>query len=49
MDVGVADAAVVDRDDDIGGAGLAAVEMEGRERGGFGLGGVAKRFHGAPK
>ena len=45
VDVGVADAAVVDGDDDVGGAGLAAVEVERGERRGLSLRGVAKRFH----
>ena len=41
MDVGVADAAVEDLDDDVGWAGIAAFEAEGGEGGGLRLGGVA--------
>jgi len=48
VDVGVADAAVVDGEDDVVGVGVAAVEGVGGEGGGFGLGGVAEGFHGIP-
>ena len=45
MDVAVADATVVDCNDDVVWAGLAAIEVKGSERRGLGLRGVAKRFH----
>ena len=45
VDVGVADAAVVDCNDDVGGARFAAVKVKRGERRGLGLRGVAKRFH----
>jgi hypothetical protein len=48
MNVGMTDAAEVDSDDNIIGARLAAIEVEGRERRGLGLGGVSERFHRNP-
>ncbi len=48
VDVGVADAGVEDLDDDIVRAGVAAIEAEGGQRGGFSEGGVAFGLHGSP-
>ena len=45
VDVGVADAAEVDCNDDVIGARFAAVEVKRGEGRGLGLRGVAKRFH----
>ena len=44
VDVGVADAAVVDGEDDVVGVGLAAVEVQGGEGGGLGGSGVSRRI-----
>ena len=41
VDVGVADAAELDVDEDVVGAGVAVFVVEGDERGGGGVGGVA--------
>jgi hypothetical protein len=44
VDVGMANATKEDFDLDIGRPGITAIEREGRERRGFGLGGVALRW-----